>query len=342
MSKDQTKDSDPLANDVNLGAKVAPEQEPKKQAEEQHQEEEQQPESWFITGANGNLGQRLIRKLLAEGANVTAVVRSSQAERELARGIKSNFRLRIEVIDYAETLLLGQAAFGAQYVVHLVGILKATKTATYATAHESSCTSLARALKGTSVAHITYVSILGAKPGSSNACLASKGRAERILYRAPTPACTLRIPMVIGERDYASKVLSQRANLRSSVTFRASSKEQPIYAEDVIDAICSASRLGLEGGLNLAGPESLSRAELYQRAAAILGRSTQVRSIPMFVGNAMAWLLELFMSEPPVTRAMLGVLDHDDEIDVSKAMRLLQLEELTPLDTMLRKTVTKA
>ena len=51
--------------------------------------------------------------------------------------------------------------------------------------------------------------------------------------------------MVIGERDYASKMLSQRANLKSSVTFRASSLEQPIYADDVIDAIAVRPGLAL-------------------------------------------------------------------------------------------------
>ena len=47
------------------------------------------------------------------------------------------------------------------------------------------------------------------------------------------------------------------------------------------------------------------------------------------------------MSEPPVTRAMLGVLDHDDDIDVAKALRLLELDKLTELDVMLHKTVAK-
>ena len=307
--------------------------------DETAEDEEQLPESWFITGANGTLGQRLIRKLLSEGADVTAVVRSSRAERELSRAINSNSKLRIEVIDYSETMLLGQAAYGAQYAVHLVGILKATKDATYAMAHEASCTALSRALKGTSVEHVTYVSILGAKPSSANPCLASKGRAERILYRNPTPACTLRIPMVIGERDYTTKMLAKRANLSSSFTFRSSSMEQPIFADDVIEAICSAARLGLEGGLNLAGPESLTRAELYGRAAQVLGTSTKVRSIPMFLGYTMAWLLELFMADPPVTRAMLGVLDHDDNINVDKALRLLEIDKLTTLDVMLRKAL---
>lgn len=338
MSEEQTEGVKATADDVEAGSADTSESGSQEQPEV---EEEKQPESWFITGANGNLGQRLIRRLLTEGAMITAVVRSGRAERELTRVFSATSQLRIEVIDYAETMLLAQAAYGAQYAVHLVGILKSSKNATYATAHESSCTSLSRALKDTSVEHITYLSILGAKPESNNACLASKGRAERILYRCPIPACTLRVPMVIGERDYASKMLTQRANLNSSVTFRAGSLEQPIYADDVIDAICSAARLGLDGGLDLAGPESLTRAELYRRAAAAIGRTTRVRSIPMFLGYTMAWFLELFMSEPPVTRAMLGVLDHDDDIDVAKALRLLELDKLTELDVMLHKTVAK-
>ena len=339
MPDEQTQGAKATADTVEATSAGASEPQTEDQPEA---EEEKQPESWFITGANGNLGQRLIRRLLSQGAVITAVVRSSRAERELTRVFSATSQLRIEVIDYAETMLLAQAAYGAQYAVHLVGILKSSKNATYATAHEASCTSLSRALKDTSVEHITYVSILGAKPESTNACLASKGRAERILYRCPIPACTLRVPMVIGERDYASKMLTQRANLKSSVTFRASSLEQPIYADDVIDAICSAARLGLDGGLDLAGPESLTRAELYRRAAAVIGRTTRVRSIPMFLGYTMAWFLELFMSAPPVTRAMLGVLDHDDDIDVTKALRILELDKLTELDAMLRKTVAKS
>ncbi|HCG69919.1 MAG TPA: hypothetical protein DE147_05640, partial [Gammaproteobacteria bacterium] len=124
MSDEQNPDSEPLQDDAAVsgaGASVS-------QAEEaSEEEEEQQRESWFITGANGNLGQRLIRKLLSEGANVTAVVRSTRAEGELARAVAKSPRLHIEVIDFAETLLLAQAAYGAQYAVHLVGILKATK-----------------------------------------------------------------------------------------------------------------------------------------------------------------------------------------------------------------------
>ena len=44
------------------------------------------------------------------------------------------------------------------------------------------------------------------------------------------------------------------------------------------------------------------------------GRRTRVVSLPLFPAMGVARVLELVSRRPPVTRAMLGVLDHDDRI----------------------------
>ena len=50
----------------------------------------------------------------------------------------------------------------------------------------------------------------------------------------------------------------------------------------------------------------------------------------------MAFAAEKLLSDPPLTRAMLGVLDHDDEIDPKPACDELGIQ-LTPLgETLLR------
>ena len=49
-----------------------------------------------------------------------------------------------------------------------------------------------------------------------------------------------------------------------------------------------------------------------------------------------ASLLEAVSKDPPVTRAMLGVLDHDDAVDAHVAARRLGVE-LTSLDETLRR-----
>jgi hypothetical protein len=46
--------------------------------------------------------------------------------------------------------------------------------------------------------------------------------------------------------------------------------------------------------------------------------------------------LEALLANPPVTPAMLEVLDHDDRVDPGAACRRLGIE-LTPLDEMLRR-----
>ena len=46
-------------------------------------------------------------------------------------------------------------------------------------------------------------------------------------------------------------------------------------------------------------------------------------------------MMEWLLANPPVTEAMLEVLDHDDDIDPRAACAALNLE-LTPLDETLR------
>ena len=180
-------------------------------------EEEKQPEQWFITGANGNLGQRLIRKLLSEGAMITRWY-EGRAERELTRVFSSTRQLRIEVIDYAETMLLSQAAYWGAVCCASRGNSKSSKHATYATAHEASCTSLSRALKDTSVEHITYLSILGANQTLTTHVWRPRASRANTL---PMPNASVHPPRAHGDwrTGLCSKMLSQRANLKVPLRF---------------------------------------------------------------------------------------------------------------------------
>ena len=295
-------------------------------------------EKWLVTGANGNLGRRLVTLCCEQGDEVVAVVRSERAAQTL-RGLElgnAASRLSIETLEYGDVDRLRAAAAGCSAAVHLVGILKEGGGATYEQAHERSCEALARALEGGDVQQLVYLSIVGSKPDAGNACLASKGRAEDILLNGEIPTSVLRVPMVLGEGDYASFALKSRASKRLSFTFRAGSLEQPIYAGDVAAAVTAAGR-GRVGNLalDLGGPEVLSRRALSERAAARMGRSPGVLcSLPLPLGLIMAGLLERVLANPPVTRAMLEVLDHDDHVDAEAALDRLGTS-LTPLDETL-------
>ncbi|NJN51174.1 MAG: hypothetical protein HC809_04725 [Gammaproteobacteria bacterium] len=242
-----------------------------------------------------------------------------------------------DIVDYTSAAVMQRALADCAAVVHLVGILKETAGNRYVDAHEATCEALATAARANQLERIVYVSILGSDAASNNPCLASKGRAEDILVAGATATVVLQVPMVLGENDFASRALMARARARFAVTLRGASREQPIYAGDVIDAIVAALEPRVPPGtLRLAGPESVSRTELTRRAGRILNTSPQVVSLPVGLGLAAARLFEWISTNPPVTRAMLDVLDHDDDIDPRAASTALGIE-LTPLDTMLSK-----
>jgi NADH dehydrogenase len=293
----------------------------------------------LITGANGRLGRALCQRL-AEAKpprRVRALVRSERAAGALY-ALPARMRPEVAIVDYADPTTLAPQAAGCGAAVHLVGILKETRANRYADAHERPCEALANAADRCGLTRIVALSILGADLDSPNACLASRARADAILLRAKTPAVVIRVPMVLGAGDPASAALARQARgPRARLVRGGASLEQPIAARDVVAALAAAlDRPGLDDSLlELAGPESLSHRALVERAAAVLGTHVDVASIPAALAHAAAWIAERVSADPPITRAMLGVLEHDDAIDPEPARAKLGIA-LTPLDTALR------
>ena len=144
--------------------------------------------------------------------------------------------------------------------------------------------------------------------------------------------------MVLGQGDPATQALFRQASAqRTTLVAGGRSLQQPIDARDVVRAISEAAT---DAGpatltLELAGPDCLPHRDLVARAARVLGISPpQIRSVPLFAATAFAWLAERILSNPPVTVAMLGVLQHDDEVQTETTCQRLGIE-LTPLDETL-------
>ena len=301
----------------------------------------------LVTGANGHLGKKLIEALAA--TPVCAVVRSKTAREDLAAWIGTHNLEHVKILqcDYLDPAAMTAAANGCAYAVHLVGIIKEAGSNTFQRAHVQTTQVLLAALENSGIEKACYLSILGAAADSANPCLASRAVAEQQLLAAALPALVLRIPMVLGEGDYASRALLGKARAILGFGFRDSSLEQPIYAGDVIRAIVAdidrtaAGTQVCDQLLELAGPESLSRRALVQRAGTVLGTQPKTLSLPLGLGLALAWLLEKSSQSPPVSRAMLRVLDHDDNIDPLPACRELGID-LTPLNDALARCLRGA
>ena len=293
----------------------------------------------LITGANGHLGRRLISALPPDDA-IEAIVRSERAYQTLISHVEHARPLSVTIADPRDTDAVTEIASRCDQAVHLVGTIKETRNNRYFDAHEGPAQALAKAAARGTLVHIVYISILGASPSSMSRCLRSRAASEDILLSASTPVTVIRVPMVLGEADHASAALAKRAAARRVALLRADCLEQPIFAGDVTRAVVNALHFDAPAHrvLDLAGPESLSRRELVLRAAAVLHREPAIHSLPMAVGLGLAGLLEMLLPDPPVTRDMINVLNHDDDIDPTPATSTLGLT-LTPLDETLRRCV---
>lgn len=283
----------------------------------------------LIAGANGHLGRRFIESFGTEH-ELIALVRSPAAAEVL-------FQLpcQVAIVAYGDIQQMARLADGAEVLINLTGIIKATKSNPYQKAHEETATALVAACQRARVPRILTLGICGSDLGSKNACFASRAKAESIQLAGLPGSTVLRVPMVLGEGDYASRALLGNARRRFALTFRAASLEQPIYAGDVIKALGQLLTRPIAGVLELGGPESLSRRALIHRCAQVIGGvAPRVISLPVGLGYLMAGFFEIVMASPPVTRAMLELLDHDDQIESETAAQLNLT--LTPLAELLR------
>lgn len=290
-----------------------------------------------VTGANGQLGRALQTALSARSHGpVRALVRSERARRAV-EALELDPAPEIRIVDYTSPSAMEAALAGAHFVIHLVGIIKEMPGTRYVEAHEQTCHALALAASRAGIERIVYLSILGSAPDSDNPCLASKGRAETLLLDDRVAATVLRVPMVIGGDDPASASLRKQAQA-GSVRLVAGGRtlQQPIDARDVIRAIlaaCSAEP-GRDLLLDAAGPECLSHRNLVLRAARLYGNEPKIRSLPAGLARLGVACVEKLLPNPPITRAMFDILQHDDRADPEAFCQKLGIE-LTSLDTTL-------
>ena len=299
----------------------------------------------LVTGANGNLGKKFI---LSKGeVEVCALVRSKKAKDDLMSFVQANDIQDVQIVkcDYLNKQVIKELARSCSYMLHLVGIIKENKDNNFDLVHKQTTKALIASIKGSGIKKCCYISILGAKEDSKNSCFSSRGFAEKLFLDSNMPSLILQVPMVLGEGDYACEALKKNALSRINFTFRKHSLEQPIYAEDIIDVINVDINRTLKGNHSpsgikaLAGPTSLTREKLIMKVAKQLGANVKVLSLPLFLGYILARISEMLFSHPPITRAMLGVLDHDDDIDPLPSSKELGVN-LTALDKMLDATMS--
>jgi len=192
-----------------------------------------------ITGANGQVGMALRRRLAASPSEIRALTRHDVTE---------------------------EAIRDAQAVVHLAGTLLPGRQSTYEQANRATVGETVSALAGSAVERVVFLSYVRADPQSENAYLRAKGEAEELLYRSGRDCVVFRCTHIFGPPDDPGPILAAlRARRGRSVWAPGAGNQRvaPVYREDVVDAIVAAlDPSTYHGRFDLPGPEEMTMDDL--------------------------------------------------------------------------------
>ncbi|MCP5182562.1 MAG: NAD(P)-dependent oxidoreductase [Pseudomonadales bacterium] len=161
------------------------------------------PTRVLVTGATGFIGLRLVRQLLVNGFNVTAVLRPGRAAADLPATVRP---VHANLLDVSA---LREAARDATRVIHLAGVVRGRAYADFAPVNVHATGTLVEALAGlTPSPPLLHISSLAARFAAVSHYGASKLAGEdRVSEQPIVPWTILRPPAVYGPGDRELKPL---------------------------------------------------------------------------------------------------------------------------------------
>lgn len=252
----------------------------------------------LIVGGSGFIGHQLAARLSSRNRRVIVPTRRVQRARHLL--LLPTVELRQADVHRDEDL--DALLAGCDAVVNLVGILHGRWGDPYgpefARAHVDLPRRLAAACARNGVRRLVHVSALGVPDDGSrppSMYLASKADGERAIRASQDVDWTILRPSVVFGPD--DRFLNLFAELQRHFPVlplaRASTRFQPVYVGDVVDAIVNVlDRPDTFGRtFELAGPEVFTLAELARLAGRWGGRERPIWALPFTLGQLQAGIL---------------------------------------------------
>lgn len=280
----------------------------------------------FLTGATGFVGRHLLKRLVADGHSVRALVRFPPKTR-------SSDSDRIEFVygDVVNGSGLDDGMKGCDAVIHLVGIIVETGKATFERVHHLGTRNVVDAARRNRISHFIQMSALGVRADGVSEYQTSKWKGEEAVRQSGLPYCILRPSLIFGpDSGFVAQMLDvmRKAPFFRPVPGNGKPLFRPVFVEDV--AACFSQALTNPAATNqtveLGGGEELSLNAVLEEIAKCAGIRKPAVHIPlplMFAGAAIAQSL---LPRPPVTVGQLRMLREGSTCDIVPMKRIFSLE----------------
>jgi uncharacterized protein YbjT (DUF2867 family) len=289
----------------------------------------------LVTGGTGFVGPHVVRALAAAGHDLKLLVRDSTRSRELPG--------QPVVGEMTNTVSLQHAAEGVDAVVHLVAIRQG-RPEQFERIMEQGTRDLVAAARQAGVGRFVLMSALGTTEETKDLVpyYHAKWEMERAVKGSGLDHVILRPSFVFGREGGILPTFRRLARLTPVTPVVGSGEQriQPIWADDVAAYFAAAvdKPEATNRTFELGGPDAVTWNEFWQRLRGALGiRRRPTLHVPMPLMRANALLTERLPGNIPLTRDLLTMLEHGDNVvSNDDAVQTFQLP-LVPLDEQLRR-----
>jgi uncharacterized protein YbjT (DUF2867 family) len=293
----------------------------------------------LVTGGSGFVGGHVVHELRGRGLPVRCLVRDPGKGAKLAA-----WGCELVQGDMTDPAGLRRAVEGAETVVHLVAIRQGRER-DFQRIMVSGAHDLLAAARAAGVGRFVHMSALGTSEQTKDLVpyYRAKWDAEELVRGSGLPYVIFR-PSFVFARDggvLPTFVKLARFTPVTPITGSGRQRIQPIWADDVATYFADAVvRDDVAGQVyELGGPDTVTWNELWARLKRTLGQRRPSVHVPMAVMRANALVTERLPGNIPLTRDLLKMLEHGDNVLSSdEAVRTFQVS-LLPLDDQLHRAV---
>lgn len=271
------------------------------------------PKTITVFGASGFLGRHVTRALAKRGYRVRAAVRRPDLAGHLQplgdvgqiSPVQANLRHRWSI---------DRALEGADAAVNLVGILFETGRQSFNAVQEFGARAVAQSCAERNLP-LVHISAIGADPESDADYARTKGLGEQAVREALGENAIIMQPSIIfGPEDNFFNQFAGMARFSPALPLigGGETKFQPVYVDDVAEAIAKAIDGDLKGGTTyeLGGPEVMSFKKCLEEMLKVVQRKRLLVNIPWGIAQLQGAILGL-LPNPLLTTDQVKMLKGD-------------------------------
>ncbi len=246
-----------------------------------------------IIGGSGFVGRYVARRFAKAGWRVRVAVRRPN-EALFVRPYGTPGQVEPVFANIRDDASVRAAVRGARAVVNCVGTFDRGGANNFEAVQAEGAARVARIAAEEGVARMVQLSAIGAGVAAPSIYGQTKAAGEAGVLAAFPRAVILRPSVIFGPEDGFFNRFGAMARLGPVLPIAGGdAKFQPVYVDDVAQAVFNAVTGDAAGVYELGGPEVASFSDLMHKMLAVIQRRRLVLSVPIFAMRPVAFVMDM-------------------------------------------------